>query len=365
MSRSGAHTPPSPEMVKALDEMFKNLEQIATDPSIVGHCSELPGIVLDKIDAGAIDRESDAYKKVTQEYEAVRADYLKALVGHPLGRTFALLAVGREGVEMMEQGRLPVEITRTHHTADRPVRSARQSYNCHHIIPRSVSLGDNAAFINHPNNFAVVQTTRRGRDQSQNPHHFWHSLLLHPQTHNAPSKNFPLYVVRPLFPFYPPISRGFRTAEELRTTLHELGAPPLPEVWEKRVLEFSKAVKHRSYSVPREYHEITQMFGDLYKTSNKESEVNQEVRSILAEKAANFAKQFLPAGAYVNGVPLPPDHQPKKTLPVVESNLKTETSVQQARKRTVKRTNKTKVSRTKTRKEQQSHGTQRTVSARP
>jgi hypothetical protein len=107
------------------------------------------------------------------------------------------------------------------------------------------------------------------------------------------------------------------------------------------------------------------MFGDLYKTSNKESEVNQEVRSILAEKAATFAKQFLPAGAYVNGVPLPTDHQPKKTLPIVESNLKTETSVQQARKRTAKKTNKTKVSRTKTRKERLSHGTQRTVSARP
>ena len=83
MSRSGTHSPPSPEMVRAVDEMFKNLEQMATDPSIVGHCSELPGIVLDKIDAGAIDRESNAYEKVTQEYEAVRADYLKALVAHP------------------------------------------------------------------------------------------------------------------------------------------------------------------------------------------------------------------------------------------------------------------------------------------
>src|SRR5215471_13978638 len=164
MSRSGTPTPPSPEMVKAVDEMFKNLEQMTTDPSIVGHCPELPGIVLDKIDAGTIDRDSDAYKKVTQEYEAVRADYLKALVAHPLGRTFALLAVGRDGVEMMEQGRLPVEIKGTHQTADRPVRSARQSYNCHHIIPRSVNLGGNAVFINHPNNFAVVQTTRRGRD---------------------------------------------------------------------------------------------------------------------------------------------------------------------------------------------------------
>jgi hypothetical protein len=365
MSRSGTHTPPSPEMIKAVDEMFKNLEQIAIDPSIVGNCSELPGVVLDKIDAATIDRDSDVYKKVTQEYESVRADYLKALVAHPLGKVFALLAVGREGVEMMEQGRLPVEITRTHHTADRPVRSARQSYNCHHIIPRSVTLGDNAPYINHPNNLTVVQTTRRGRDQSQNPHHFWHSLLLHPQTHNAPSTNFPLYVVRPLFPFYPPVSRGFRTAEELRKTLHELGATPLPEVWEKRVLEFSKAVKHRSYSVPKEFHEITQMFSDLYKTSNRESEVNQEVRSILAEKAAKFAKQFLPPGAYVNGVPLPPEHQPEKTLPIVESNLETEASIKRAHKRTAKKTNKTKVSRTKTKKEQPSHGTQRTVSARP
>jgi hypothetical protein len=365
MSRPGTHTPPHPEMVKAVDEMFKSLEQIATDPSTVGCCPQLPGIVLDKIEASSLDRDSDAYKKVTQEYEALRADYLKALVAHPLGRAFALLAVGAEGVEMMEQGRLPVEVTHTSHTADRPIRSARQSYNCHHIIPRSVDSAEKAQSINHPINFVVAQTTRHGRDQSQNPHHFWHSLLLHPQMHNAPSKSIPLYVVRPLFPFYPPISRGFRTAEELRKTLQELGAPPLPELWEKRVLEFSKAAKHRAYSVPKEFHEITQMFGDLYKTSNREPEANQEVRSVLAEKASKFAKEFLPAGAYVNGVPLPPDHRPAATLPIIESNLKIETSVQPARYRTARKASKPKISRTKTKKEQQSHATQRTVSARP
>ena len=129
--------------------------------------------------------------------------------------------------------------------------------------PRSVS-------VNHPTNFVVAKTTRRGLDQSENPHHFWHSLFLHPQTHNAPAEPIPIYVVRPLFPFYPPITQGFRTVEELRKKLASLGAPQLPEVWENRILEFSKATKHKPYAVPKEFHEITRMFGDLYKAQNKD-----------------------------------------------------------------------------------------------
>jgi hypothetical protein len=126
--------------------------------------------------------------------------------------------------------------------------------------------------------------------------------LLHPQTHNAPATSIPVYVVRPLFPFYPPITQGFRSAEELRTRLQALGAPPLPEIWEKRILEFSKAAKHKAYCVPREFHEITEMFGDLYRPENKDPATNLAARRALAEKSAKQAAEWLPSGAFLNGI---------------------------------------------------------------
>ena len=137
-------------------------------------------------------------------------------------------------------------------------------------FPKAFARIPTVVSINHPTNFVVAKTTRRGLDQSENPHHFWHSLFLHPQTHNAPAEPIPIYVIRPLFPFYPPVTQGFRTAEEIRKKLAALGAPQLPEVWENRILEFSKATKHQPYAVPKEFHEITRMFGDLYKAQNKD-----------------------------------------------------------------------------------------------
>ena len=199
----------------------------------------------------------------------------------------------------------------------RPPRNVRQSYNCHHVIPKSVDLASGQN-VNHPNNLVLAKTVRRGRDQSENPHHFWHSLLLHPQLHQAPDRDIPLYVVRPLFPIYPPLSQGIRSVEELRQKLRALGAEPLPELWEKRLLAFSAVTRHRPYHVPKRYHEITERFGDLFRSENQVAGVREDAGAALASKAARFAAEFLPAGAYVNGIPLPPDHRPAKTLPVVE-----------------------------------------------
>ena len=324
MSRRSQNAAPRPDMVKAVTEMLLNLEQISPDPSIVGRCSELPGIVLDKVLATCLDRDGPEYAKVNRDYEALRVEYFKALVAHPVGRALALLAVGPDGVAMMDLGRPPAFVREVYHSPGTPIRGRRDSYNCHHIVPRSVRPESNAVAVNHPTNFVVTKTTRRGRDQSENPHHFWHSLFLHPQTHNAPAEPIPVYVVRPLFPFYPPIGQGFRTAEELRKKLASFGSPPLPEIWEQRILEFSKASKHKSYVVPKEFHEITQMFGDLYKMRNKDPAVNQQLRSNLAAKGAQLAADFLPAGAYIDGKPLPPDHQPKRSIPVIETNTKPE-----------------------------------------
>jgi hypothetical protein len=318
---------PRPEMVNAVSEMLRKLEEISADPSIIGSCPELPGIVLDKVQGTCLDREGAEYAKVNSDFEGLRAEYLQALVAHPVGRGLALLAVGPEGVAMMEAGRPPSTVNQVLVVQGQSMRGRRESYNCHHIVPKTVRAASSAISVNHPTNFVVANTTRRGRDQSANPHHFWHSLILHPQTHHAPDQPIPIYVVRPLFPFYPPITQGYRSVDELRKKLASVGAPPLPEIWEKRVLEFSKASNHRAYRVPKEFHEITRMFADFFKAENKEAAVNQELRASLAKKAAKLAADFLPAGAYLDGKQLPPEHKPKRILPIIETNKEPETAV--------------------------------------
>ena len=320
-------SPPGPEMINAVSEMLRSLERISADPSIIGSCPELPGIVLDKVEATLRDTDSAEYDDITRDFNNLRAEYLQALVAHPVGRGLALLAVGPEGVAMLDVGRPPSSISEVRIVQDKPMRGRTESYNCHHIVPRGVRSVSNRISVNHPTNLVLAKTTRRERDQSQNPHHFWHSLLLHPQTHNAPNQPIPVYVVRPLFPFYPPITQGYRSAEELRKKLAALGAPPLPEIWEKRILEFSKASNHRPYVVPKEFHEITRMFGDLFQKENKEPAINRELRARLAEKAANLAAEFLPPGAYLDGKQLPANHKPKRVLPVVETTNEPETVV--------------------------------------
>jgi hypothetical protein len=334
--------PPRPEMVAAVDAALKELERIAPDPALVGACPELPGIVLDRVVGAVISHQDARYHETVREYNLMRSEYLKAMVAHPVGRSLALLAVGPEGVALMESGRVPSTVSGV--SSGSAPRTRRAQYNCHHVIPKSLAMPGGGKVLNAPSNFVIAKTTRRGRDQSQNPHHCWHALLLHPQTQNAPARPIPIYVVRPLFPFYPPLTKGYRTAEELRGRLNALGAPPLPEIWEKRILEFSRAAKHKAYEVPREFQDITRSFGDLYQAKNKDPLVNEPAREALAEQAAARAAQWLPAGAYINGRELPPSHRPKKTLPIIDSQnttapeteSPTQTSVQQ--KRTPKRT---------------------------
>jgi hypothetical protein len=315
-------------MVAAVNEMFTKLEQISPDPSLVGRCPELPGIVLDRVMATSLNHSGPEYKQVTLDYEKLRAEYLKALVAHPVGLALALLALGPAGVESMEQGYVPSQSVGATYASERPARVQTQNFNCHHIIPKSLRPQNETVQINHPSNFVLAETTRQGRDQSRNPHHLWHSLLLHPQTHNAPEdRAIPIYTVKPLFPFYPPITRGIRSTEELRKNLAALGAPPLPEAWEKRVLEFSKATGHKAYRVPKEFHGITQRFGDLFRIENKDPKAAEQIRAELARQSAGFAARFLPAGAYLNGKPLPSEHRPKSVLPVIDSNPKCDTSL--------------------------------------
>jgi hypothetical protein len=323
MSASKKLPPPPPrqEMIDAVAEAIRDFEKLAPDPEIVGGCPELPGIVLDRVLGRPLDRQGEEYQTTIKDYGKIREEYFQALVSHPIGRTLALLAVGPDGVKLMEAGRSPSTLTDTTAPPERAIRGRRVNYNCHHIIPKSVAVSGGKAAVNHPRNFVIANTTRRGRDQSQNPHHFWHSLLLHPQTHNAPNAEIPIYVVRPLFPFYPPITQGFKSAEALREHLKSLGAPPLPEAWENRILAFSKATGHRAYSVPKEFHEITRAFGELYSKANREDSANLAAREALARKVESLSAQWLPGDAYVNGRQLGPDHVPKNKLPVVDPNL--------------------------------------------
>jgi len=313
--------PPRQEMNDAVAEALRDLEGLASDPATVGACPELPGIVLDRIVGTPLDRKGTEYRGVIDDYAKIRQEYFQALVSHPIGRALALLAVGPEGVKLMEAGRSPSTIVDTTAPPDRAVRGRRVSYNCHHIIPKSVGVAAGKPAINHPRNFVIANTTRRGRDQSQNPHHLWHSLLLHPQAHNAPNGEILIYVVRPLFPFYPPITQGFKSAEALREHLKKLGVPPLPEIWENRLLAFSKATGHRAYSVPKELQEITREFGELFNKTNREESANSAARDALARKAENLSAQWLPGDAFINGRQLGPDHVPKNKLPIINSNL--------------------------------------------
>ena len=319
--RVASYTPPSAEMIQAVDAALKDFLQVAPDPKTISQCPALPGIVLDRINGSVLTKDSAEYEVNTKEYNRVRMDYLKALVAHPVGRILALLAVGPDGVTMMELGQCPAPTTGVKAPAQGKARPQRDRFNCHHVIPKSIAVSSGPKAISHPRNFSIVNTTRRGPDQSSNPHFLWHSLILHPQVHNRDQAG-PIYVVRPLFPFYPPITRGFRDARSLRKHLEELGAPPLPEAWENRILAFSQATNHQRYSVPREYQAITREYGDLFSREQRaDPELNRRARDALAEKVEKLAAEFLPGDAVVNGELLGPQHKPKFSLPIIQSGL--------------------------------------------
>src|SRR3979411_903648 len=96
--------PPNAEMRAAVDEAIKELEKLISDPALIGACPELPGIVLDRIVGRALDRTSEEYEQTTKAYGKMRGEYLKAFALHPVGRSLSILAVGADGVRMMESG---------------------------------------------------------------------------------------------------------------------------------------------------------------------------------------------------------------------------------------------------------------------
>src|ERR1700739_2935744 len=109
MSSSKQHppAPPRQEMIDAVAEAIREFEKFAADPELVGACPELPGVVLDRVMGRAIDRKGEEYLVTIKDYDNIRNEYFQALVNHPIGRTLALLAVGAEGLKIMEAGRSP------------------------------------------------------------------------------------------------------------------------------------------------------------------------------------------------------------------------------------------------------------------
>ena len=73
MTRSLQSSAPGPEMLNAVAEMLRNLEEISSDPSIIGQCPELPGIVLDKVYATCLEREGPEYAQVNRDYRSSTA----------------------------------------------------------------------------------------------------------------------------------------------------------------------------------------------------------------------------------------------------------------------------------------------------
>src|ERR1700704_6567719 len=110
MPKRNSASPPRPEMVSAVNEMLAKLEQISPDPSLVGRCPELPGIVLDRVMSSPLDRAGSEYKQVGNDYEKLRSESLKPLPPHPRGRAPALRAVVPAGVKAMKRDMLRHEL---------------------------------------------------------------------------------------------------------------------------------------------------------------------------------------------------------------------------------------------------------------
>src|SRR5260370_37182469 len=148
---------PTTEEIRALFEKpIKELKKLFSDPASIGACPELPGIVLDRIAGQPLDRTSEEYDQTTKAYVKMRGDYLKALALRPVGRSLSLLAVGPDGVRLMESGHSPSSVINAAQAINQPVRFRRQHYNCHHIIPKSVTVAGGRAAINHPRKFIIA-----------------------------------------------------------------------------------------------------------------------------------------------------------------------------------------------------------------
>jgi hypothetical protein len=71
MSSSKNRPPPPPrqEMIDAVAEAMRELENLAPDPDVISACPQLPGIVLDRIVGKPLDRQGEEYQATINGYE--------------------------------------------------------------------------------------------------------------------------------------------------------------------------------------------------------------------------------------------------------------------------------------------------------
>lgn len=197
-------------------------------------------------------------------------------------------------------------------------------WNCHHVVQKSVAQLDGRS-ANDPSNLVVISTFTSGNNR-ENAHHFLHATILHPQLHLPPGSVTDAYIPRPLFPFYPPTRKAFANVGEVQRELQHLDPKAeLPPSWQRRLVAFSRAAGKLPYEVPSEYRDAIRSYQNIYyRSENRDPEREQEARKGAAAAGARLARQFLPAGARVDGKTLPIGHAPKISLPILPDSGKLE-----------------------------------------
>ncbi|WP_142525830.1 hypothetical protein [Methylacidimicrobium cyclopophantes] len=321
--------------------MVEGLERVGTIERILQTPPAAPGIALEKVRVQALDRDGKSYQQIVREYNRTRPEFLAALARNPTTRALALLAVGKEGVAMMERGQVPKRkweeavdrdgvlrdrttlfqiqaiLPRSVRRAPPPAEQPSDRWNCHHVVPKSMARLDGKS-PNDPSNLVVISTFTSGNNR-ENAHHFLHAAILHPQLHLPPGSVIDAYIPRPLFPFYPPTRKPFANVEEVRKELKRLDPnAELPASWQRRLVAFCQAAKRLPYEVPEEFRATMRTYQNIYyRPENRDPDQEQAARKRAATEGAVLARQFLPTGARVDGELLAVDHQARFQLPLL------------------------------------------------
>lgn len=321
--------------------MVEGLDRVGTVERILETPSAAPGIALEKVRVRTLAHDGKTYRKIVREYNRTRPEFLAALARNPTTRALALLAVGKEGLAMMERGQVPRRkweevIDRDGVSRDRttlfqiqailprgmekappPIEGRPDQWNCHHVVQKSVARLDGKS-PNDPSNLVVISTFTSGNNR-ENAHHFLHAAILHPQLNLPPGSVTDAYIPRPLFPFYPPTRKAFTTMDEVRKELKQLDPKAeLPPSWQRRLVAFSRAAGKLPYEVPVEYRAAMRTYQNIYyRPENRDPEQEQRARKRASAEGAILARQFLPAGAKIDGETLPLGHMPRFRLPLL------------------------------------------------
>ncbi len=296
-----------------IEDKLHHLENIPVD-AIAKSNPDFPGMFLQETHAQLLDRGSEAYTAVVADYDQFRPEFLMGLANNPTTRSLALLAVGTEGVELMEKGKVPRHEIGAYTDRNGNERTKYEYFNCHHMFQKSARDTEEDRVINSADNLVLLNTYRSDNSR-ENGHHHIHGAILHPQSNLGPGEETHMYIVKPAFPIFPPTTQPFATKEEVLEHLHSLDPhAELPDQWAERIVAFSQACDMKPYQVPQEQRRVTNAFGAIYFAEDDESQ--KVARDKAAEMGEKFAVRYLPEGATVNGKDLPEGHVPESPMPI-------------------------------------------------